>query len=274
MIGGAVFLYKYFSMLEDSVRGISPYKSIKDLTIDIAKSGGYKRELYTFKNGVVRERTIYTKKFDSALVSLWLLYYKNLFISRLLNRKDLIDYHVNIINNTFFIVMSCLNIEKVLYDNTINLYVNLSLSSRIKEASKRNSSKYHIKPYEKGTSYLFVQKEAILNQAVSLDSLVDYEESDKESCDFFEDIEIDLKNRLSNNPFGDRVLNFLLSSSSKVNYRDIDKKLSMCPSECTEENREQITNAINIIRKTLLIYTKPDKRFRRIPTSSITFSLE
>lgn len=274
MIGGVVFLYKYFSMLADSVQGIEPYKSIKDLTIDIAKSGGYSRELYVFKNGAVRERTLYTKKFDSTLVSLWMLHYKHLFISKLMSRKDLIDYHVNIINNTFFIVMGCLNLDKVLYDNTINLYVNLSLNSRIKEISKRVSSRFYYEPYKKGTKYPFVQKDAVINQAVSLDDLIENCGYDIEDNCFFDDIEADLRNKLSSNIFGDKVLNFLLLADKKVNYKDIDKKLGMKADECTDESRKLITDAINMIRETLLAYVDTGKRFRRIAESSITFSLE
>ena len=60
-------MYQYFKMLEDSIRNCSiTYNSIKDLTIDLAYSGGYYRGIYEFKNGNKRERTLYTKAFAEA----------------------------------------------------------------------------------------------------------------------------------------------------------------------------------------------------------------
>lgn len=266
-------LYEYFSILEDYVKGIDTYDSIKRLTFDIADSGGYQRKLVSFKNGNLRERTVYSKKFDSVLVALWMLHYKKFFISRLRWRKNLSEYYVDIINKTFFVVMGCLNKEKVLFDNTINRYVSLSLLSRLLDFSKMDSSKFYTLGYEKGKKYGFVQKYAVLNQSIPIESV-----DENRLCMFddrqFDDLESDLSNLIYSNPFGERVLNFLLVSDKKVNLKNVDKSLALLPKECTEENKKLILDAFNNIKKYLLEYTNSNQSFRRASLSNVTYSFE
>ena len=260
-------------MLEDYVNGIDAYDSIKRLTFDIADSGGYQRKIVSFKNGNLRERTVYSKKFDSVLVALWMLHYKKFFINRLRWRKNLSEYYVDIINKTFFVVMGCLNKEKVLFDNTINRYVSLSLLSRLLDFSKMDSSKFYTLGYEKGKKYSFVQKYAVLNQSVPIESI------DESSLHMFddrhvEDFTIDLSNLISENPFGDRVLDFLLVSNKKVNLKNVDKNIPMLKKECTEENKELILDAFNKIKKYMLEYTNSNQSFRGASLSNVTYSFE
>ena len=266
-------MYEYFSMLEDYVNGIDTYDSIKRLTFDIADSGGYQRKLVSFNNGNFRERTVYSKKFDSALVALWILHYKKFFISRLRYNKNLSEYYVDIINKTFFGVMRYFNKEKALFDDSINKYVSLSLLSRLRDFSNRDSSKFYTEGYEKGKKYNFVQKYAILNQSIPIESV-----NEDRLCMFddrqFDDLEIDLSNLVYSNPFGKRVLNFLLVSDKKVNLKDVDKSLSMLPDECTEENKKLILDAFNKIKKYLLEYTNSSQSFYRASLFNVTYSFE
>ena len=266
-------MYEYFSILEDYVKGVDAYDSIKKLTFDVADSGGYQRKVIQLKNGNFRERTVYSKKFDSVLVALWLLHYKKFFISRLSRKKGLSEHYVDIINKTFFVVMGCLNKDKVMFDNTINKYVSLSLVSRLREFSKRDSSKFYTEGYEKGKKYDFVQKYAVLNQAVPIESV-----NENNLCVFddsqIDDIALDLSNLVSDNPLGERVIDFLLVSDKKVNLKNVDLSLSMLPEECTEENKRLILDAYNKIKKYLLDYTESDKVFYRASLSNVTYSFE
>ncbi len=260
-------------MLEDYVKGIEPYDSIMKLTFDIADSGGYKRKYVKFKNGCIRERTVYSKRFNSVLVALWLLHYKNFFIGKLKRRKDLSEHYVDIINKTFFVVMGCLNKDKVRFDNAINKYVALALLSRITDFSKQEMSKVYTDPYEKGKKYDFVQKYAVLNQAVPIESV---NESSLHMFDIglVEEVALELSQLVSDNPFGERVLDFLLTSDKKIRLKNIDKSLSMQRHECTEENRKLILDAYNKIKEYLLNYVESNKRFYTTPISVITYSFE
>lgn len=264
---------RYFSILENYVSGVDTYDSIKKLTFDLADSGGYQRKVVQLKNGSFKERTVYSKKFDSVLVALWLLHYKKFFCGRLNHIKSLYEYRVDIINKTFFVVMGSLNKDKVLFDDTINKYVTLSFVSRIKEFSKMNSSKFYTECYEKGKKYDFVQKYAVLNQSVPIESVNENNLSVFDDSQI-DDIELDLSNLVSDNPFGDRVLNFLLTSEKKVNLKNIDLSLSMLPEECTEENKKLILDAYNKIKKYLLEYMESDHVFYRASLSNVTYSFE
>jgi hypothetical protein len=260
-------------MLEDYVKGVDSYDSIKKLTFDIADSGGYQRKIVKLKNGNYRERTVYSKKFDSTLVALWMLYYKKFFISHLSGRKNLSEYYIDIIDKTFFVVMGCLNKEKATSDNAINKYVSLSLISRLRDFSKWYSSKFYTGAYRKGEKYVFIQKYAVLNQSVPVDDINEYNFCTFDDCQI-DSIVADLSNVVSNNPFGERVLNFLLISDGKVKLKNVDVSLSMSPDECTEENKKLILDAFNRIKKYLLEYTNSDRMFFRASLPSVTYSFE
>ena len=122
---------EYFKLLEAQANLDHNVYSIKDITIQLALKAGYQRGPYKFKNGNVRERTQYTKKFDDVLTAKWLCFYKKLFISKLYRHPELKEYHVDIINRTFEMVMKSINLDKLTTDKIIHKYVNLALSNRI-----------------------------------------------------------------------------------------------------------------------------------------------
>lgn len=271
-------MYQYFKMLENSIRNCSvTYNGIKDLTIDLARSGGYYRGIYEFKNGNKRERTLYTKAFDDTLTSLWLCFYKKLFVSKLSVHPELAEYHVPIINKTFQITMSCINLDKLVCDDIVNRYVNLALTSRIGEAMGKMKSKYNFTQYKKGQTAPFILKNAVDNQAVSLNQLEEcnYNFSTFDNLDNL-DIELDIKNSLCKNPFGERFLEALLFSNKKISLKAIDKSIPLSTDECTEENKHYLADAYNTIKQILLSYNSSSirKRFRRILPSSIKYSFE
>ena len=269
-------MYEYFLMLKNFVNGNDAYDSIMDLTIDIAKSGGYHREICRLKNGSYKEKTVYCTEFDSVLVALWILHYKSLF-TRKLSKTDILDDNcVDVINKTFLSVMRYIDIDKIKSDRSVDSYVSCALCSRIVDIIRKNSSKLYTGPYEKGKKYSFIQKDAILNQAVSIEYLKEMSPVDFVCDDFSNDlgIRVDIKRKLEDNVFGDKVYNFLIESSKRTNFKNIDKKLGMRQEDCTEENKHDIINAINTIKRTLYDYGYGKSRFRCISPSSVTYSFE
>ena len=247
-----------------------------EASIELAKSGGYYRGNYTFKNGKVRERTLYKQELDSYLSAKWLLFYKHLFLSKLIPHPELEEFHVEIINKTFYMVMTSIQLEKLTCDDIINKYVNLVLVSRIGEYMYRNASRYNIEPYEKGKPRKFILKNAINNQACSLDKLKEDINFDTPIDFNVEDIEAELKADLNDNAIGLVMLNYMLASKNKFNIKRVDEELNLSREVCTSSLKEDIANAYNIIKRKLLEYSEnPNKkRMRKINVSSIRYSFE
>lgn len=258
----------YFDMLENYIKNCNlHYNSIKDLTIDLAYSGGYHRDIYKFKCGTTRERTMYTSKFDSDLSAMWLCFYKKLFLTKLNKYPELQEYHIFIINKTFYMVMSCLNIDKLVCDDIVNKYVNMTLNSRIKEALE------NIRRIP--SNGIFCHKNVFNNRLFSLDYLIEKEGDCLYSDDKIDDLELDLRNKLKNNELGNKLLDYLLYSSERIDFKNIDKYMNLDKSECTEENKVVIANSFNIIKYMLIVYNgKIKKVFRKINPSNIQYSFE
>ncbi|MBO7696684.1 MAG: hypothetical protein J6T10_28990 [Methanobrevibacter sp.] len=262
-------MVEYFKLLESFVRGSGiKYKSIKDLTIDLAKSGGYYRDTYEFKCGTNRERTLYRNSFDSTLTALWILFYKNLFITKLNRYQDLRDYHVFIINKTFFITMGCINLDKLEHDDVINKYVNMALNSRIKEVMGKLKN-----PNRKCTAVC--NKEVFNNTMLPLELVDPFLEDSSKSLNKL-DIEIAIRNELGDNKIGNMLLDYMLSSNRQVRLNSIDTVLGLDRSDCTEKNREDIAESFNTIKRIFLQNSdfRVRKRFRKIKPESIKFSFE
>lgn len=254
-------MYKYFAILSDIAALDTRNLSIKDLTIELAKSGGYYRDTYIFKNGNKRIRTMYTKKFDDVLTAKWLCYYKYLFISKLSKHPELREFHDTIINRTFMIVMGSINLDKVVADDIVNKYVNMALGNRIGEVLYIIGSKARL------DTERFRLKTAINHMAISLDGLQEAGTYNPEYIDYnYSDIVIDLKNKLCNNKLGLQLLDVMLESNYKIRPNCINQYIKC---SCTEENRIKLTEAYNIIKSTLREYLgipKSDRRWKPIKT--------
>ena len=262
-------MIEYFKLLEDFLKDCNiKYSSIKDLTIDLAKSGGYYRDIYTFKCGTKRERTLYKNKFDNKLVALWILFYKKLFISKLNRFPELKDYYVFIINKTFFITMGCINLDKLDHDDIINRYVNMALSSRIKEVlgKLKKSNNEDIK---------ICHKEVFNNTMLPLDSIDSFIEDKNQSLSDL-DLELEIRDKLKDNVLGNKLLDCMLNIDKKIDLNKIDNYLDLSKDDCTESNKVVIANAFNIIKYMFLQNSNFNirKRFRRIKPSSIKYSFE
>ena len=150
----------------------------------------------------------------------------------------------------------------------MNKYVNLTLSSRIKEVLgklKKSDNK----------NIVVSNKEVFNNNMLPLDIVYFYKEDHSQSLDKL-DLEIDIRNKLKDNELGIKLLDYMLNSTKKIDLHSIDKCLNLSKSECTEENKVVIVDAFNIIKYILLQYSNSDirKRFRKIKVSSIKYSFE
>ena len=270
-------MIEYFKLLENFLKDCSiQYNDIKDLTFKLMDSGGYYRGTVKFLNGSERERTLYSKKFDSYLVALWLCFYKNLFISKLLRHPELEEYHVFIINKTFYMVLNSLNKDKIVDNNIINRYVNMTLSSRIKEVMYIKKSTYNLSPYKKGKN-TFRLKNTVDNRAISIDNIDKLTIID-ETSDLSGDnknLEIDLRNCLNDSIIGNRLLDAMLYSGKRFTNKKIDEYIGLERYECTEDTKKQVAESFNIIKKALISYSNYNvKRFKPIKFSSLKYSFE
>lgn len=254
-------MYKYFTMLSKIAELDNRCLSIKEITIELANSAGYHRDVFTFKNGNQRIRTMYDSKFDDVLTAKWLCYYKHLFVSKLSKHPELKEFHDFIINRTFMIVMNSVNLDKLVNDDVINKYVNIALGNRISEVLQIIGSQERLKNGK------FKLKTAINHMSISLESL---QESGNYNAIYndvnYSELVVDLKHKLCDNKLGLELLNLMLESNYKIRVNSIDQYVKC---EQTEENKKALTDAYNIIKNTLrehLHIPKTDRRWKPIKT--------
>lgn len=237
-----------------------PMTSIKELTIAIAKSGGYRREPYTYKNGKTVIRTVYGNRikddegnvtkvsgtWDSSLVAKWFCYYEQLFKSKLFKHPEFSEYYTFILHRTFDIVFNSLQLDKITHNGVVTRLVNMSLSNRIGEVICMIGSDERIKnamSKEKDPKVKRVcMKKAINHSAIPLSALESDESNfnivdDKTKyCDIETDANIlDLKNIVKNNKYGYLVLESLLYSDKKVNTSKLSDFINIPKEEQTSE---------------------------------------
>ena len=139
-------LSQYFSAIAREARLDSKeWPSILELTKEIAIRAGYTRQEVTQKNGKKVIKTIYTNtikkyndkgeetnpvQFDSILSAKWFMYFKNMFISKLIKQPKLQDYYDYILTETFHAVFSSLNLDKLKYDAGVVKLVKTAFWSR------------------------------------------------------------------------------------------------------------------------------------------------
>lgn len=270
-------MFNFYKIIESVANsGGKQYDSIKDLTYELAMNAGYYRKMYTFNNGSVRERTFYTKEFDSILTAKWLMYYKHLFITKLVVHPELKDYHVYIITRTFMVAMASINLEKMIVDNDINKYVNMTLSSRFAEVLHNKGSINRLQYFiDTGDKSKLNVNNTVNNLSLSLDELKDnnidfyYQAIDDVGTDDYFYV-LDLEDKLKGTKFGKRLLKSMLNSNKKIQLNHIDDFMYMDKSEMVEDNKKDIAISYNIIKQ----YLKPNKKFRKVNYNKIKYSFE
>ena len=245
-------MYEYFAMLRQVAELDKTEYSIRDLSIAIADKAGYYRAPYHFANGTIRERTAYKKSFDNILTAKWLLFYKPLFISKLAPHPEFEDGSIDIINNTFFITMNCLQIDKIVDDDVINRYVNLALSGRIRNYLIEIGSLKRLEEYKAGQKLNMRLNKSVLNQALSLEELRSNDNYDPVFEDNTDIFITTLYDKLSNIPYGIELLEVLLQpTKTKIHLSKINEYIDIPKKDQTEETKSNITEAYHIIKNEL-----------------------
>lgn len=272
-------MYQYFKLIK-RVANLDPkqYTSIAELTKELANKAGYRRDIYTFKNGNKRERTFYDKPFDDILTAKWFMYYKKLFVSKLSKHPEMREYYSFIINRTFMIVMQSYRMDIGTKDNIINKNVNMCLANRIGEVLYIMGSNTRLEEYKSkerpGDKNRMLLNTAVNHMAQSLDQL----QEDSGYCPEYidknmSDILVELQVKLEDNEFGNRLLEAMLSSNKKIQPSHIDDFIYMRREECTEENKSKILDAWDKIESVLKTYTDTSK-YRWGKTKKIGYSFE
>lgn len=276
---GGYDVYEYFKMLKKVADEDSNDYDIADITRRLAVQAGYHRAMHTLKNGLQKERTEYYKEFDSVLTAKWLLTYKKLFILKLYCHPELEEYHVQIINDTFIMFMNRLQLDKLVDERTVSKYVYMTLYHRITQTMIEVGSLSRVQSFESGGARKFRDSKVLNRVASSYDAMLDSDcfsdiedpNSDKVDKSF---IMIDLKRRLSSNPFGIRLLNAMLDSNKQVHLASIDLYVELKEEEKTKETKKLLLDAWNTIVFTLKEYREDTQCRRWRQARAIHFSDE
>lgn len=129
-------MYQYFKTLQSVADSDKrQFNSIYDLTVALAKSSNYKRDVKLKKDGTPSKFIISTyTKWDEPLVAKWLMYYKNTFIGNLCKHKSLQPYCADIIQRTFHYFFQALDLDELKYSGQVTMLFNAQLHTRIAEA--------------------------------------------------------------------------------------------------------------------------------------------
>ena len=269
-------MVEYFKLLQPIADMDKSSDSIKDITIALANKAGYHRGPYLLKNGSIKERALYTDKFDDTLTAKWICYYKKLFISTLIKHPELSDFHVNIINDTFKSVMQSLNIDKIINDDCIHKYTNMALSCKIGIAMFDRGSINRIDDYNQGGRRKFRFKSVLNYNSCSYDALVESSHFDVSHSDSDLDtssIIIDLRHQLSSSKYGLRLLEAMLTSRKKIMLSHIDDFVLIDDGDFNDDTKASILAAYNTVQKVLQKYSVATTRPIKL-RKSIKFSFE
>lgn len=264
-------MYQYFKTLK-ALADLNPkeYTSIKELTIDVARSGGYRREQIPLKNGELVWRTRYGEEdaithtirptWDDTLVAKWFCHYKNLFISKLYPHPELSEFFEEILQRTFTVYFNSLQIDKLKTDSNVNTVVYMCLANRIGEvlikigsvARLENRLKDKKMKYNETSNLRINMKTSINYMSYSLDQLQEDVGFQVPSYEIPESI-VAIRTALggSENDMGLRLLDGLLYSGRKVNTAKIDEYVALNPDELNKDTLKQLSTAWNRIKETL-----------------------
>lgn len=269
---------EYFKMLHTVAdTNKKDYTSIRELTIDIAKSGGYRRELVTLKNGKQVWRTKYNKPatWDNSLVAKWFCKFENLFMSKLSSHPELSEYYGDILQRTFTIYFNALQLDKLKSDSNVCTVVYMCLTNRIGEVFILKGSEERFKRYDSYSTSSSIRKSqdrVNLKSAVnhmmctSLDGELSNDVRSKlvaTEDERLSDVVLDITRRLKGNLLGERLLNAMLHSDKQVDPRKIRDYIKLKQSELNEDSVLQLTNAFKIIVGTLKEYY-PNYDFEKV----------
>lgn len=282
-------MYQYFKTLQSVAESDNrTFEGIKDLTIAIAQSAGYRREPVTLKNGKVVIRTKYNEHtvidknhvipvWDDALVAKWLMYFRGAIIHKLSQHPELKEVHVDIIQRMFSLYFNALQIDKLKHNADVIKSVHTNLFNRIGEAlflygsASRAKKDENAKKLKKGEitqeeldesgeevaeHKMQNDKHAFNRSLLSLDGLIEnkmHVEADYAPVDM-DLLVIQLKENLKGNKIGLQLLDAMLTSNTAVRPDSIKDYIRL-NGNMTEAQKTQckieLTRAWNIIANTL-----------------------
>lgn len=276
-------MYRLFKIADEIAASDSrSFTSIKELTKQIALSGGYRRGPVQLKNGKTVIRTQYGQRdpktnqlvvnWDEGLVAKWLVYYKQVFISKISAHPEMKDYQLFIISRTFSILFNALNFDKLTSDAGCVAVFNLCLCNRIGETLYFMPSDERIKEYNENkklraknkvsTEKVKVDKNRVnlkemLNNGIkSLDRHIEdtgFEPAQKSDIRL-DLLYIDIQNKLKDNEIGLKLFEALLYSDTPVKPSSIRNYIKMSPNLSLVEKTtyiNQLKDAWKIILTTL-----------------------
>lgn len=244
------------------------YDNILDLTIDVAKSGGYHRKQMTYKNGVVSERTFYNvpSTWNDALVAKWYCYYEKLFRYRIGKLPRVKEYESFILQRVFTCYFNSINLDKLTSSACVTKSVALCLTARINEVlillgDEERLIRFNESSGVRKSKDRINMSTAINEMAYSLDYLIDdlkeqfeYKSMDEAS----QDIIVDIGTKLEGNNVGKAFFDALLNSERKVTLTNLGLYLNIKEKEFSKEVKENIKSALKIIKTVLYDYLKMD----------------
>lgn len=284
--------YKLIGQLAETNK--KEYSSIKALTIDIAKSGNYRREMVTLKKGTTVERTRYgvvdpvTGKikscWDNSLVAKWFLFYKKMFFNQILRHPELKEYYVDILQKTFSIYFQSLKIDKISCDQAVTFAVGKVLHNRItyhirllgslsREEKMRNAelvkkgliNKEDLDPNDIARKRIETYSTMVRRNTISLNELMDSEDNAGLAEKFMKDnnsdigeltpILMDINKSLKGTKFGARLLQAMLYSDKKISTSNLSAYMNFTKEEEKDPNTlKEIKEDYLIIRNILMEY--------------------
>ena len=282
-------MYQFFkSMQKVAEYDTTNYANIAELTNKLLVEAGCHKEAITLKNGKVRYRNAFTKPFDEVLVAKWYMYYKKLFIGKLSKHPEFKEYHVDIINDVFMSITRFGSPEKFKSGSVVTQYVNMSLGHRIGYvlysigSTKRLSQLSALEDYKKKThvtdshelskqlggwksTHSMKPSASMTHMAYSLDQLsedVNFQLEDSNNSNSIincANINI-LKDLLKDNLVGLKLLDACLYCDKKIVFSKICDYIKLDKSEYTDQTKQNLIDAYNIIASFILDTLNKDGR--------------
>lgn len=265
-------MYDFYKLMHmKASESTTDYKSIRQLTLDIANSAGYHREKVTLKNGNEVIRTKYSNRWDDVLVAKWYCHFEKMFCSKLSQLSYMKEYYTQILERTFSIFFNALQVDKVVSNTSVTTTVYACFNNRIGEVMQVLATDNRVKRYNatqgvkvRNSKDRVVVKDYINYSAISLDTKVDELHTMKDVIPSekveLSDMILDIKNRLGKDMLGLRLLESMVNSDKQISFGNISNFVKLKETEYNSETVNRLRNAYKIILSVVKEYY-PDEDY-------------
>lgn len=252
-------MYNFYKLMHmKASESATDYKSIRQLTLDIANSAGYHREKVTLKNGNEVIRTKYSNRWDDVLVAKWYCHFEKMFCSKLFKLGYMKEYYSQILERTFRIFFNALQVDKIVSDTSVTTTVYVCFNNRIGEVMQVLATNNRIERYNatqgvkvRNSKDRVVVKDYINCSAISLDTKIDelHTMGDIIPSEKVElsDMILDIKTRLGKDRLGLRLLESMVNSDKQISFGNISNFVKLKETEYNSETVNRLRNAYKII---------------------------